>query len=66
MSDDADQVLRAAGWTTSHRRYGWWIDPASGDHVPEWRALEIARREAARRLVDAQQREAAARDGGAA
>ena len=53
----AELALRACGWVPSHRTYGWWIDPADGSHVPEWRALELARRDqerAAERVLDAE------------
>ena len=38
-------LLLAAGWTPAPR-LGWWRDPASGREYREWRALEIARRDA--------------------
>jgi hypothetical protein len=38
--------LSAAGWLPGSRR-GWWIDPATGHELPEWRAAGIARRDAA-------------------
>lgn len=46
--DGADVLLRAAGWLPSERTEGWWIDPASGEHLPEWRALDLAARDARR------------------
>lgn len=42
MSPDA--MLLAAGWTPAPR-LGWWRDPASGRDYPEWRAVQVARRE---------------------
>ena len=41
-----EETLTDAGWhPASHP--GWWIDPATGREVPGWRALRIAKREAA-------------------
>lgn len=40
---DADlDLLRAEGWTTTHR-LGWWRDPQTRREMREWRALELAR-----------------------
>jgi hypothetical protein len=41
-----ETLLLAAGWLPGSRR-GWWIDPATGHELPDWRAARIARREAA-------------------
>lgn len=42
---EAERVLSAAGWTRSERK-GYWRDPASEDDYPEWRAVQVARRDA--------------------
>ena len=42
---EAERVLSAAGWTRSKRK-GYWRDPSSEDDYPEWRALQVARRDA--------------------
>ena len=43
-----EDSLTAAGWKRSSR-LGWWIDPASGEAMPVWRALGLARRDAPER-----------------
>lgn len=39
LTDAAHDELIAAGWRA--RDDGWWIDPASGDPVPEWRVMDL-------------------------
>lgn len=39
ITDAAHDELIAAGWR--EREDGWWIDPASGDLVPEWRVMDL-------------------------
>jgi hypothetical protein len=41
---EAERVLLAAGWTRS-KRQNYWRDPNSEDDYPEWRALQVARRD---------------------
>ena len=48
-------LLLCAGWTrVPSGPVPWWRDPASDDAYPEWRALEIARRDAAEVQEEAQ------------
>ena len=45
VETDAERELTAAGWTRS-KRQNYWRDPNSEDDYPEWRALQVARRDA--------------------
>jgi hypothetical protein len=45
VETDAERELTAAGWTRS-KRQNYWRDPSSEDDYPEWRALQVARRDA--------------------
>lgn len=46
MREDAEhEELTRAGWAPVAGDAGWWLDPASGQRTPQWRALELARRD---------------------
>jgi len=41
---EAERLLSAAGWTRSKRK-GYWRDPASEDDYPEWRAVQVVKKD---------------------